>query len=71
MYMAFYVINTLVVVLVFIVFCGFKVMEFLMFILKLSLIFRIRFVIREEKNLGNFLDVIKDKWIENCYEVFE
>ncbi|XP_052722001.1 E3 ubiquitin-protein ligase UBR4-like isoform X2 [Crassostrea angulata] len=27
-----------------------------------------RSVTREEKNLGNFLDATKDKWIENCYE---
>ncbi|XP_062622353.1 E3 ubiquitin-protein ligase UBR4-like, partial [Saccostrea cucullata] len=27
-----------------------------------------RSVTREEKNLGNFLDAAKDKWIESCYE---
>ncbi|XP_050389975.2 E3 ubiquitin-protein ligase UBR4 [Patella vulgata] len=27
-----------------------------------------RFTSREEKNIGNYLDLPKDKWIENCFE---
>uniref|UniRef100_A0A8W8KXE5 E3 ubiquitin ligase UBR4 C-terminal domain-containing protein n=1 Tax=Magallana gigas TaxID=29159 RepID=A0A8W8KXE5_MAGGI len=45
-------------------------MHLLPFIMHMALyvINTTRSVTREEKNLGNFLDAIKDKWIENCYE---
>lgn len=54
MYMAFYVINTLVVVLMFIVFCGFKVMEFLMFILKLLFNFQNKVCYQRGEEFGEF-----------------
>lgn len=71
-HMALYVINTLVAASVSIVSCfwsGFKTM--MLYVVVLIYTFRTRSVTREEKNLGNFLDATKDKWIENCYEVLE
>lgn len=32
-------------------------------------IFRTRFVSSEEKNIVNFLEMQRSKWVENCYEV--
>lgn len=72
MHMALYVINTLVAASVSIVSCfwsGFKTM--MLYVVVLIYTFRTRSVTREEKNLGNFLDATKDKWIENCYEVLK
>lgn len=43
----------------------------MLYVVVLFFTFRTRSVTREEKNLGNFLDATKDKWIENCYEVSE
>lgn len=71
-HMALYVINTLVAASVSIVSCfwsGFKTM--MLYVVVLIYTFRTRSVTREEKNLGNFLDATKDKWIENCYEVLK
>lgn len=43
----------------------------MLYVVVLIYTFRTRSVTREEKNLGNFLDATKDKWIENCYEVLK
>lgn len=43
----------------------------MLYVMVLFFPFRTRSVTREEKNLGNFLDATKDKWIENCYEVLK
>ena len=32
--------------------------------------FRTRAVPREEKNLNNFMQAPKEKWLENCFEVY-